>query len=93
MALTHKPNISVDYDNLPPLALNNPRIRALIEQSKRDNQRRFRRSTRSVFNEAESTNDQDYYPSLYEQDAEIAPEFTYILAETYPKDLDNVSNF
>lgn len=85
--MTSKPNVTIDYDNLPPLGLNNPRIKALVEQSKIDKKERFRRSTRSFFES--QTDEKPYYPSLYEQDMELAYQISYILSEPPPKHIYN----
>uniref|UniRef100_A0A915DPV3 TGF-beta family profile domain-containing protein n=1 Tax=Ditylenchus dipsaci TaxID=166011 RepID=A0A915DPV3_9BILA len=48
LELSAKPNVTVDYDNLPPIGRSNPKIKALIEQSLRENHKRVRKSTRKI---------------------------------------------
>lgn len=82
-----KPNVTVDYDNLPPIGRSNPRIKALIEQSLRETQTKRRVRKHTSFYPAPQA---DYFPALYETDVEASPQITYVLAQRPPLWLDEV---
>lgn len=86
LELPAKPNVTVDYDNLPPIGRSNPRIKALIEQSLRENRRRVRKSSHfeSMMPQA------DYFPALYETDVDVSPQISYVMAQRPPLWLDEV---
>ena len=73
--LVVKPNVTVDYDNLPPLNRANARVRQLVERSVME-RRRVKRGSNYISMENE------YYPSLYEVDAEPTPQTSFIKSST-----------
>ncbi|CAD5216555.1 unnamed protein product [Bursaphelenchus okinawaensis] len=74
LELAAKPNVTIDYDNLPPIGRQNPRIRALIEQTIRE-KKRSKRSLPSL--------DMDM-SHLYETDSQTVPTSTFFVAEPAP---------
>lgn len=72
--LTSKPNVTVDYDNLPPLNRASPKIKQLVEKSVIESRRRVKRERNSNY----ITTDNEYYPSLYEVDSDIIPQTSFI---------------
>ncbi|KAI6177417.1 DAF-7 protein [Aphelenchoides bicaudatus] len=76
LELTSKPNVTVDYDNLPPIGHRHPKVKALIEQTIRE-KKRARRSLSYM-------NDGEYLPHLYETDSDKKPQFSFIMAERAP---------
>lgn len=83
LELSVKPNVTVDYDNLPPIGRSNPRVKALIEQTIREK----KRSRRALA----YTNEGEYLPRLYETDYDVVPQFNFILAERAPWPLEDAS--
>jgi hypothetical protein len=80
--LIAKPNVTVDYDNLPPIGRANPKVKALIEQTIRE-KKRSKRSLRYGISG-------DYYPHLYETDFEATPQISYVMSERAPWPLEDV---
>jgi len=89
LQLQSKPNVTVNYDNLPLIGRNNPRIKALIDQTLRENgHRRVRKSALRTHPENSGREPADIFPSLYESNPEIPPEAVYIEGKPAPSWFD-----
>lgn len=85
LELPAKPNVTVDYDNLPPIGRQDQKIRQLVEDSLKESKRRIKRSS---FYEFEEENRNGYDPSLYEADVAATPQTTFLPAQKPPAQYD-----
>lgn len=85
LELPAKPNVTVDYDNLPPIGRQDQKIRQLVEDSLKESKRRIKRS---AFYEFEEDNRNGYDPSLYETDMAATPQTTFLTAQKPPAQYD-----
>lgn len=69
--LVAKPNVTVDYDNLPPLGRTSAKVKQLIDRTVME-RRRAKRSSNYI------TMEEEYYPSLYETDSEPLPQISFV---------------
>ena len=73
LELVTKPNVTVDYKNLPPMGRYSSRVKQMVEKSVQEKKHRYRRDASA-----------DYYPSLYETDAEVSTQISFIKSTPAP---------
>uniref|UniRef100_A0AC35FXJ9 Uncharacterized protein n=1 Tax=Panagrolaimus sp. PS1159 TaxID=55785 RepID=A0AC35FXJ9_9BILA len=83
LELVSKPNVTVDYNNLPPVGRASPKVKQMIEKSIQEKKQRYRRGISS----SPSFTEGEYYPSLYETDAEISTQISFIKSTPAPFNL------
>lgn len=81
LELPSKPNVTIDYDNLPPIGQNNSKVQALIEQTLRERRRRVKKSP--FQSPSENIPGVNYFPALYESNPEVVPQTSFVLAESF----------
>jgi hypothetical protein len=85
LELVSKPNVTVDYNNLPPVGRASPKVKQMIEKSIQEKKQRYRRGISS----SPSFTEGEYYPSLYETDAEISTQISFIKSTPAPFNLQD----